>query len=281
MKNNAKRVLIITDFHFCQLEYYKVSRDEKLKRLIKQINEEYKKEPFEFILFLGDYSLDFWQWVTKGTYLTEGKSYTKEFIEKLRPYLPTPYYMIAGNHEQYGEEKWKEITGFSRNGVMLLDDYVFILWDSYGENLDPTEHSDGTYTSIDVAKIREIMEAHKDKKFFLCSHYFIPTGTKEEKALINDSRIICLFTGHTHKSNVLTLPEDYGLKKLIQCGAWAEVSTDSIERCWGVRDVCLYDDKIISRYIVPDNEMWDDNGKKLTFTAHVSDEIEIPIKNFA
>ena len=275
MKNSSKRVLIITDFHFCQLEYYSVPRDEKLKRLIEQINEEYKKEPFEFILFLGDYSLDFWQWVTKGTYLTEGKSYTAEFIEKLRPHLPTPYYMIAGNHEQYGEEKWKEITGFSRSGVMSLDDFMFILWDSYGENLDPAEHSDGTYTPIDVEKVRKIMEEHKDKKFFLCSHHFVPAGTEDEKKLINDSRVICLFTGHTHKSNVLTLPEDYGCKKLVQCGSWAEVSTDSNERCWGVRDVHLYNDKMISRYIVPDNEMWDEDGKKLKFTAHLSDEIEI------
>ena len=71
------------------------------------------------ILFLGDYSLDHWAWNVKGSWLTEGKSYTKQFVETYLKELPAPHFMLAGNHEQYGEELWKSITGFSRSGQDL------------------------------------------------------------------------------------------------------------------------------------------------------------------
>ncbi len=276
-----KRVLIVTDVHYCpQQEYGGITRDEKLEILLKQINDEYLKEPFEFILFLGDYSLDHWQWLTKGTWLTSGKSYTAEFVKKLCALLPTPYYMLPGNHEQYGKEKWKEITGFSRNMEVITDDYLFILWDSFGADLDPTEHTDGTYTKIDVKRVRELMDKHPDKKVILCSHWFSPADTKEEKELLCDPRIICLFVGHSHRSDVIELSEEYGKKKVIQCGSWAAVSPEDDEHLWGVRDVCLFSDKLITRYLVAENEL-SQNGEKYTVLAHYRDGTEIRFENFS
>ena len=268
-----KRVLLISDVHYCQDEYGGIPRGEKAQRLIDQINAEYEKSPFEFIPFLGDYSLDHWAWNTKGTWLMHGKSYTGELIENYLSSLSVPYYMIAGNHEQYGEENWKKITGFSRNFEVELGDYLFILWDSFGEELDPDFHSDGKYTAPDVKRIREIMDANPDKKIFLCSHYFLPSNTEEEKELIRDARIVCLFQGHTHSSKVITLPEEYGSKLLIQAGSWGGINDKSTER-WGVRELCIYEDKITSDYIVAEHKLVHE-GRDYTFPAEVRDGAEI------
>ena len=46
----------------------------------------------------------------------------------------------------------------------VIGDYLFILWDSFGANLNPTEHSDGTYTPPDVDQILQIMSQYPEKK---------------------------------------------------------------------------------------------------------------------
>ena len=115
-----KRVLIATDIHYCHFDYGGMHRDEKVKFLVKQIKEEYEREPFECILMLGDFSLDHWKWQVQGSWLKEGRSYTAEFIEGYCKELPAPCYMIAGNHEQYGEEKWRELTGGAREHARAI-----------------------------------------------------------------------------------------------------------------------------------------------------------------
>lgn len=132
-----KRILLASDLHHCHLTWYGLSSEERMERLIRDLNEEYRRDPYEVILFLGDYSLDFWEWDTKGCYLNEGRSYTREFVERYCPRLPSPYLMIPGNHEQYGEETWRRITGCSRKGVWTTDGWQFILLDNFSANLDP------------------------------------------------------------------------------------------------------------------------------------------------
>lgn len=268
-----KRVLIATDIHYCHFVHGGIPRDVRMKRLIDQINEEYEREPFECILMLGDYSLDHWAWQIKGSWLMEGKSNATEFVNKYCQDLPAPCYMLAGNHEQYGEEKWREITGGAREHTVVVGDTLFILWDSYGADLDPDFHSDGTYTPPKVDEIRAIMDAHPDKKVILCSHYFKPSDTDEEKALISDERIVCLVMGHTHSSKVLTLPESYGSKKILQAGAWIGMHAD-LGEVWGVRDIKLYDDRMTSDYIVPEADFFD-KGEPLKLHAHKRDSAEI------
>ncbi len=208
-----KRILFISDFHYCQDSYGEISIDEKAIRLVNQINEEHQKHPIDYILMLGDYSLDHWGWFSKGTLLSKGESYTARFFEKYVCKFPAPYFALAGNHEQYGEEGWQKITGNSRNGEVVIDDTVFIMWDSYGADLDPAEHSDGTYTPPRVNEIRKIIDENKGKKIILCSHYFKPCYTKEEIELINEPSIICLFVGHSHYACAEDLPKEYGRKK--------------------------------------------------------------------
>ena len=81
-------------------------------------------------------------------------------MEKYVRRLPAPWMMIAGNHEQYGEEKWHEITGCSRQGAVTVGDWLFVMLDGFGKDLDPDFHSDGTFTPIDVSFVRAQMEKY-------------------------------------------------------------------------------------------------------------------------
>ena len=94
-----KRVLLMSDLHYCQEEYGGISRDEKANRILEFIRAEHEKFPFSAIFFLGDYSLDHWAWNTKGCYLNDGMSYTRVLVENLMPRLKklgVPICMIAG-----------------------------------------------------------------------------------------------------------------------------------------------------------------------------------------
>ncbi|MBQ8849597.1 MAG: metallophosphoesterase [Clostridia bacterium] len=256
-----KRILIVTDTHYCHFDWYGVSADERMERLIRDINAEYERDPFEMILFLGDYSLDHWKWQIQGSWLKEGKSYTDLFVKNyLDGALPTPYYMIAGNHEQYGHEKWKEITGCERQFYVTMDDYLFLMLDSYGANLDPTEHSDGTYSPMDVEWVKSVMEANPDKKVIVLTHYFDESKESDEaKAIIADERVICVFAGHTHRANIVTLSEACGSKKMIFAGNYSYCGSgsdpDPGEYLWGFRDLYLGEHVAVSKYIIPANDV--------------------------
>jgi UDP-2,3-diacylglucosamine pyrophosphatase LpxH len=273
---DKKRVLLLSDLHYCQEEYGGISRDEKAKRIVDFIRAEHEKFPFSAILFLGDYSLDHWAWKTMGSWLTEGKSYAKQFVQTYLQDLPAPHFFLPGNHEQFGEEKWRELTGCCRSGEMVVGDFLFILWDSYGANLDPIEHSDGTYTPINVQKTRAIMERYPDKKVILCSHFFVPTLSEEECALIRDERVVCLCMGHTHYTGVNMLAEEYGCKLVLQTGSWG--GTGSSGRFpWGGRELYLEDGCVTSSYIVPAQTLFQQETHPYTVPAHTQDSVRIEL----
>ena len=272
-----KRILLASDIHNCHLEWYGISNEERMERFVRHMNEEYIRDPYDIILFLGDYSLDHWKWNIQGCYIKEGVSRTNEFVEKYCTRLPTPFRMIAGNHEQYGYEKWREITGgYERQDYWKTSEWLFILLDSYGADLDPTEHSDGTFTPIDTAYVRKLMEAHPECKVVLCGHHFdYDKETDEGRALLEDERIICLASGHVHLSDVLSLPCG---KKLLRTGNYSYCSgNDPLVSMWGYREVILTDDALISRYITPENDIVL-NDQPITVKYASQDETVIPLK---
>ena len=256
------RVLFASDLHHCHITWHGVASDERMKRLSAAIQDEYAREPFDLFLMLGDYSLDFWDWSTKGCYINEGKSYTEEFVRKIVPTLPCPSYMIAGNHEQYGHEKWKAITGCERRTAIAYRDALFILLDNYGGDLDPTEHSDGTYTPTDITYVKQQMAAHPDAKHvFLCAHEFDMRYEGEDfKALLRaEERIVALLAGHTHLSKNIPLGEECGNKLLLRTGQFS-YSGNIKESRWGWRELRFEDDGSISTaYITPASEVTIDN----------------------
>lgn len=254
--NMRKRVLLVSDLHYCQRDWYDVPSAERMEHLLAALAAEHRRDPCEMILFLGDYSLDHWQWQEKGTWIEKGKSYTKEFVEEYCGRLPAPHYMIAGNHEQYGNALWREITGFDRQFSVPMGNFVFILLDTYAGDLDPTEHSDGTYTAIDADYLRAEMAKYPDRKFILCSHFFdLANESGEVKELVRDPRVLCFFCGHTHGSNVKTLPADLGGKKVFFTGNYTGLRTP-LDCMWGFRDLVLEEGKLTSSYIIPEKVLF-------------------------
>ena len=255
------RFLIASDIHLCHLDWYGVPTAERMARFVRHVEEEYQKDPFEALLLLGDYSLDHWKWNIKGCWLTEGKSNTRTFaqtcVSQLQK-LGVPIAMIAGNHEQYGEKLWTELTGYRRLDHLVCGDFLFILSDTFGVGLDPTEHSDGTYCPAQIDYIRETMARYPDKKVVLCAHHFAPERESEElRTLVReDDRILCLFGGHVHRSNVVELGADWGNKALLYTGNYSyntgkEANAET--SFWGFRDLIVEGDTLISRYITPEN----------------------------
>ncbi len=257
-----KRYLLASDIHQCHIEWYGVTTEERMDRFCRHIEEEYKKEPFEALLLLGDYSLDFWKWDIQGCYIKEGKSNTKIFADKVLRRLEklgVKMAVTAGNHEQYGEKLWNEITGYNRRDCVVCDDCVFIVLDTYGADLDPTEHSDGTYCNADTAYIKKIADTYPNHKIILCAHYFDAENESDEfKTLVRENeRILCLIHGHVHKSDVIELGEKFGNKALLCTGnySYGEEKNGAVTPMWGFRDLILTDDTLISRYITPENDI--------------------------
>lgn len=257
------RILLTSDIHYCDMRWHGLDTKTIMTRMIDALQAEYNKEPYDLLLMLGDYSLDHWGWRPYGCYINSGVSYTEKFVKEIVPHLPCPSYMIPGNHEQYGNEKWKALTGFERRTAIPYHDSLFILLDNYDADLDPTEHSDGTYTQSDVVYIREQMARNPKARFvFLCAHEFLmdKESTEFKTMIREDERIVALLAGHTHLSQVIPLGEECGNKMLLRTGQFS-YSDDIKNSRWGWREIRFEDDgSISSAYITPPSDMMIDGA---------------------
>ena len=216
----------MSDIHYNCADYFGRSPEVAAELLCADLKEEFKEAPFDALLLLGDYSLDHWAWQTKGTFLGQGISNTRLFVERyLDKLVPAgvDVRMIPGNHEQYGEALWNTMTGHHRKEHIVIGDFLFILTDTYGADLDPTEHSDGTYCGADVSQIKELMARYPDKKVILCAHWFRMEAESEAfcELLRREERILCLFCGHNHKSIIMNTGEENGNKPILCTGHYS------------------------------------------------------------
>lgn len=248
----SKQVIICSDLHLCHHGYYGVEGEARLEEFLAEIKKFHQNTPIDHLFMLGDYSLDFWAWQIKGCYLNEGKSYTADFVKKIASRLPVPYLMLPGNHEQYGEEKWQELTGNSRQWAKNVGGWLFIGCDNFAGNLDPTEHSDGTYTPTDLAFIKEQMDAYPDAPVILLSHWFELTKEPQEffNFLQKEKRITLLFCGHDHLNKITDLSE-YGAEVSIYHDGNFSYTRDPLEQLWGFCALNLSEEGVEVQYIEP------------------------------
>ena len=280
--NGAKRrILFITDYHYCpeeQAVFYRSDKDERMQSMIANINAEHAKDPFDAIISTGDSALDFWVCCIQGEWINNKRSFTKKFLDTYRSQMPAgvPMYFAPGNHEQFSDIQFKMITGNSRNHYFVMDNFLFIVWDAFGANLNPTQHSDGTYTSINVEWARQVMDAHPDKYVIFCSHWMQEDPNVEGlEELVKDDRVIAFFVGHDHQSMITYV---YG-KPVIHDGHYSYSGCKDPADCmWGFRELYIGEDSIFSRYIVPDNTCTPRRDQPLTVEYHYQDEIEISLK---
>ena len=276
-----KRIILASDIHDCHIDFYEYGTENRLNLFVDALIEENESDPIDAIILLGDYSLDHWAYNIKGCYITEGKSYTNDFVTKylsrIKSCIPNAKYAVtAGNHEQYGNELWKKITGHERNDIIVLDDYVFIILDTFAGDLDPTEHSDGTYTGASIETIKSAMKKYPDSKIILASHYFDPEKESEEfSELCKNDRIICLFCGHNHKWDH-TNPENFAGKNTIYTGNFSYNGIKVDRPMWGYRELIIDKDKLTSRYIIREVTL-NEKGDEKHYPHEIHDEIIIDI----
>lgn len=257
------RVLLTSDTHYTYLQtWYGVTPEKRMQAWVDAILYEHSLRPFDLIVIIGDTSLDHWKWNGGGSYIKDGVTTTKAFMENYVSQLPqdVPVFVLAGNHEQFGNEKWREITGNDRQGSFVLGDNLFLFLDSFSAELDPNYHHDGYATAPDAEYIRAEMEKYPEHTVYLISHYFhLDMGGDEFAEIVSDPRVVTLFQGHTHKCAPIELGEEYGNKQILETGNFSYTSqTESaqsmIESFWGFRDLVLVGPRAVSRYIVAQSE---------------------------
>ena len=247
----AKRLLFVTDIHHCHGNYYEMESRDRMDLLCKCLREEHERQPYDAILSLGDYSLDFWAWNEGGSFLWDPPvSNTAVFVETYVPQMPTDFYMIPGNHEQYGEETWQNMTGMPREYVIVYGEYVFAMLDTFAGQLDPKVNHDGYYTGINTELLTQVTKDYSDKKIFLCAHdLYIPRESEEARALILENRnIICAFAGHTHSDNTRILPDSWRCLPVFYCGDFSYNGCRQKEKNWGYRILDLSRAAISTEY---------------------------------
>ena len=253
------RVVFCTDVHLCHGQWYGRSSEQRMERMVEQLNHFYEENPYEKLVFLGDYSLDHWKWQIKGSWIERGVSETDRFVKDYASRLKAPYYMLPGNHEQYGEELWHRFTGMSRRDCFVVGGYLFICCDNFAGLLDPVEHSDGVYTPTDLDFVRKAMAQHPDLPVILCAHNFDLDEEPEAfyAFLKEETRITMLICGHDHIVESTDLGEKAGHVHLFHGGHFSYVGGKRpIEgTMWGFSEAILTDKGIDIRYIEPENDI--------------------------
>ena len=238
------RVLLASDIHNCHIEWYGMSNEERMADLVRCLEEAKRERAYDMTLCLGDVSLDFWAWNEGGSYLWDPPvSRTAEFMEKIAPVFPQPFYITPGNHEQYAPEDWMRITGQPREQIVERDEAVFVLLDSFGADLGPSENSDGTYRPVNCALIREALCGAGERPVFLCSHWFDKDAESDEfrSLLQNERRIRALFCGHDHFSYIPHTIE--GNLPILHTGHFSYSGDKDPCRAYrGWRELTVYDD---------------------------------------
>lgn len=245
-----ERIAIITDVHYCHIAWNDADAKARMGFLTETLKKQYELAPYDAILGLGDYSLDFWGWCEGGSYLWEPSvSNTDNFVKEYVCQFPTKTYMLAGNHEQYGEEKWEKLTGVKREFALVYGDKVFAMCDTFGGDLDPTENSDGTYTGINVEFLKTVLQKHKDKKIYLCLHDLLTDKESEEarQLILENKNIVCAFAGHIHRSITKILPDEWRNLPVLYCGGFGFSNNTN----WGIRlvDFNLEGGEICADYV--------------------------------
>lgn len=257
----SHQVILMSDIHLCHLDWYGISGSERMEKMISDLNAAYEKEAYEAIFFLGDYSLDHWVYGCGGSYLHQGISNTRNLVETFLSRLTCPVrYMLPGNHEQYGHEQWKQITGCERQFAVYHGGYLFLMLDTFSANLEPVTDSDGTYTPADIAFIQQKMMEYPNVPVLLCAHFFdLRKETNDFKELVrNEERILCLFCGHDHL-NRIEAPRALGGKLIIHDGHYSYSGYHDPSRCpWGWLKITLHEEGIACSYTYPESNMSND-----------------------
>ena len=249
VRYNTGRLIIVTDIHNCHCVWHGASNEERMELLCESLREEYQKRPYDAIISLGDYSLDYWAFNEGGSCLWDVPvSRTAEFVKKYVPLMPTEFFMIPGNHEQYGMKAWESITGRPREYLIRYGKHTVAMLDTFAGGLDPSENHDGCYTGINTGLLLQALQTGED--VILCAHDICPDKESEAArgAVCNNPCIKCAFAGHTHRDNTVILPKSWREMPVFYCGDFS-YSTLCEGRNWGYRRLELSTFAVRTEYV--------------------------------
>ena len=258
------RILISSDMHNTpdSHSWYGVGSNSRMQQWVNGIIAEHQKDPIDALVILGDTSLDHWNFDPYGYYLNTGVSYTKLLIDNYVSQLPKdfPIYYVPGNHEQYGNAKWVELTGQNRQGYFTVGDNLFILSDTYAGYLDPSWNHDGMYTGVDMTHVLSAVKAnpHASNIWLLAHEYQLNAeSTQFIQFLKSNQRIRGLFMGHTHYADIKTTY--YRNLTIAQTGNFSYTLDDFNEDTmkasfWGYRELVIEEHSAVSNYIIPETQ---------------------------
>lgn len=252
------RVIIASDLHYTTIEtYYGMTTDDRMQHFVDTVLWEHKQKPIDLLIIAGDTSLD--HLFKRGTWTANKVSTTLSLREKYLSQIKAagiPIFTVAGNHEQFNNDQWKQFAGNDRRGSVAIEGNLFIMLDAFSVDLEPNYDYDPTYANHDVAFIKEQMALHPEcENVYLIAHYFnYKTESAEFKQLIrDDKRIKGLFQGHTHENTVIDMGYDLNHKLICQTGQFSQFGTiDQAKKnnFWGFRELIITPDVAISNYII-------------------------------
>ena len=229
------RVLLISDMHYTTEETpaemkqidptvntsvaagdaFGHTQREKIDLLREAILAEHEKAPLDGVLVLGDLSIDDYD------FRNLPDNYCRRFREEVMDRLPCPAWALAGNHDSYPDEAWREVFGYDRQFAVEIGGSVFIMADTFAAT--PARGASGSpYMPLDVDFLRGVAERHPDQPLYLCAHHIKESGEGEEAmAWVKASPTVCMFRGHTHHDGIVATGERWGQKPLIDIGGYA------------------------------------------------------------
>lgn len=170
------------------------------------------REPTDAILFLGDLSLDDY------SFRNLPENYCAKLKEECLDRWPVPVRCLAGNHDSYPENMWREVIGTPRQYTAHIGGAAFIMLDTFAK-IPATDASGAGYSGVDMSWLRQQTKQCGEGPIFLCAHHIREDEEELFQFMRDDPRIVCAFRGHTHINGALH-PVAASEKPLIDIGGY-------------------------------------------------------------
>lgn len=222
------RFAIVTDIHIennndADITYG--NADIRTQALIDSVNAEHDEKGLDFLLITGD--------IAVGVPTEPLKKFFNTFATQLK----MPYVVIPGNHDNVGNDVWKEITGFNRQFSFETESIYFICMDTFPNNLMKTSISHWSAVYSNPA----------DKVYIRCK------SDDEGALLVVESGAS---SGQINKSNVTPMASD-----------WLEINkVGNYVKYANVEDADMYEDPSLD-YVKA--EVAKAGNKAIIFVSHM------------
>lgn len=248
------RILFSSDIHHNnEQEWYGVSNDDRMQLWVDSIIKEHEIKPIDLLIINGDISMDFHNALYPSGRAEERFSeyFVRDYVSQLPDEIPV--FIIAGNHDEYSNEEWKECTGYDRQGYVVIGNNLFFLLDQYYNPNSSTHVGSGPYVRADMDYITERMNQYPDHDVWFVSHYIdMASESREFQELVaQNDRVKGLFGGHIHFPDVKPLGEEYNNKVNAFVGNFSySKASNLLETFWGFRELIITEDGAVSNYIM-------------------------------